>query len=545
MQTPTVLNGNVNLMPVSNAQFCLIGQRVTCSYVSPPPGDASVVLTITVFNSFTDSDLRVQCVQNNANICTAEPADQAEKLSKLPGLAPINQPGDSDQLESELNQELTTTLAPNTEFLAFQHDTKIRRKRNNCRSCTLRGTNFFNDDIDHDKKGTAVAVMAYNPETRCNEAQIVCIGSENAMTRIGTLRAYSSFKELLENNRLCDIIILSEDKHIPAHKKHFIAVSQSEEFVQLDINEVTQILEKDELYIDSEKDVLEAAIRWIRFDEANRKDYSARLLSCVRLPLLKPSFISDEVASHPLFKPNLACRDLVDEAKDYHLMPDRRASFKSFRTKPRECPDIPGLIFAVGGFAKSPEAEALSSVEMYDPLTRKWSSVEKMPTTRSRVGVAVCQKELYAIGGYNGLERLKTVEVFDYSNKSWRMYLVAMMDQVFSTVLKDSVCYDGSQFLKSCEVFDFETMKWSLISPMNESRSRVALAANFDALYAIAGYDGTNNLSTVEMYKEKSDSWNFAPSLSDHEGGIAVAVLPIPPQLLSSTEYSNLGYCRK
>lgn len=61
--------------------------------------------------------------------------------------------------------------------------------------------------------------------------------------------------------------------------------------MQLDINEVgfhvalfkgvshiqvTQILQKDELYIDSEKDVLEAAIRWIRFDEANRKDYSAR-----------------------------------------------------------------------------------------------------------------------------------------------------------------------------------------------------------------------------------------------------------------------------
>ena len=58
-------------------------------------------------------------------------------------------------------------------------------------------------------------------------------------------------------------------------------------------------------------------------------------------------------------------------------------------------------------------------------------------------------------------------------------------------------------------------------------------------------YDGTNNLSTVEMYKEESDSWSFAPSLSDHEGGIAVAVLPIPPQLLSSTEYSNLGYCKK
>ena len=31
--------------------------------------------------------------------------------------------------------------------------------------------------------------------------------------------------------------------------------------------------------------------------------------------------------------------------------------------------------------------------------------------TRSRVGVAVMQNRLYAIGGYNGQERLNTVEV--------------------------------------------------------------------------------------------------------------------------------------
>ena len=36
---------------------------------------------------------------------------------------------------------------------------------------------------------------------------------------------------------------------------------------------------------------------------------------------------------------------------------------------------------------------------------------------RSRVGVAVMKSRLYAIGGYNGTERLNTVEEFDAGSR--------------------------------------------------------------------------------------------------------------------------------
>jgi len=42
-------------------------------------------------------------------------------------------------------------------------------------------------------------------------------------------------------------------------------------------------------------------------------------------------------------------RDLVDEAKDYHLMPERRPHLPAFKTRPRCCTSIAGLIYAVGG----------------------------------------------------------------------------------------------------------------------------------------------------------------------------------------------------
>ena len=44
---------------------------------------------------------------------------------------------------------------------------------------------------------------------------------------------------------------------------------------------------------------------------------------------------------------------------------------------------------------------------------------EQMSMLRSRVGVAVTGGKLYAFGGFNGSERLSTVEVYDPKAKKW------------------------------------------------------------------------------------------------------------------------------
>lgn len=46
-------------------------------------------------------------------------------------------------------------------------------------------------------------------------------------------------------------------------------------------------------------------------------------------------------------------RDLVDEAKDFHLMPERRPRLADFKTRQRCCTSITGLIYAVGGLNSS------------------------------------------------------------------------------------------------------------------------------------------------------------------------------------------------
>ena len=50
---------------------------------------------------------------------------------------------------------------------------------------------------------------------------------------------------------------------------------------------------------------------------------------------------------------DLCCRDLLDVARDYHLMPERRPLLQTFKARPRCCTDIPGLVYAVGGLTSS------------------------------------------------------------------------------------------------------------------------------------------------------------------------------------------------
>lgn len=61
---------------------------------------------------------------------------------------------------------------------------------------------------------------------------------------------------------------------------------------------------------------------------------------------------------------------------------------------------------------------------------------------------------------------------------------------------------------------------WKQIASMNVKRSRVALTANMGKLYAIGGYDGESNLSTVEVYDPEKDTWNFVSSMLYHGGKI-------------------------
>ena len=57
--------------------------------------------------------------------------------------------------------------------------------------------------------------------------------------------------------------------------------------------------------------------------------------------------------------------------------------------------------------------------------------------------------------------------------------------------------------------------RWSYVQSMKETRSRVALVADMDRLWAIGGYDGMKNLSTV--CKARAGNASFSSKGKQHK----------------------------
>lgn len=119
---------------------------------------------------------------------------------------------------------------------------------------------------------------------------------------------------------------------------------------------------------------------------SSRLTYLPDLLARVRLPLLSAQFIRDVVSKNPHVRADMACRDLLDEARDLLLMPESLStSTCSFVCRPRRGQEVAGIIYAVGGY--SAEGDCQSIVEAYNPLVDRWEVVESMSTERSRIAV--------------------------------------------------------------------------------------------------------------------------------------------------------------
>ncbi|KAK0041311.1 kelch-like protein 18 [Biomphalaria pfeifferi] len=324
----------------------------------------------------------------------------------------------------------------------------------------------------------------------------------------------------------CPSLVEAANKYIQNNFRH---VALSSDFLSLPKSEVLEILSHDELYVTSEEQVFESAMRWIKHDPENRVKDLPELMVRVRLPLLTPQYLSDHVATEDIIKNSLQCRDLLDEARDYHLMPERRLLMQTFKTRPRCCTDNPGFIYAVGGLTSS--GDSLSTVERFDPITGQWTPGEPMNTMRSRVGVTVFKGRLYAIGGYNGMERLDTVEVYDPVIKRWSrvasMHCKRSALGAVSLNNKIIVCggYDGVTSLRSCETYDPDADTWCPMLPMHKHRSAAGVTVLRGCVVICGGHDGLSIFDSVESYNPATGEWKILPSMTSKRCRLAVATL--------------------
>jgi kelch-like protein 10 len=79
--------------------------------------------------------------------------------------------------------------------------------------------------------------------------------------------------------------------------RHFVKVwQQSEELLELPVEELQAIVGADELNAKNEKMVWECVLRWIDHDTDNRKGHIVYLLKNIRLGLLDRNYLHENVS---------------------------------------------------------------------------------------------------------------------------------------------------------------------------------------------------------------------------------------------------------
>jgi kelch-like protein 20 len=123
-------------------------------------------------------------------------------------------------------------------------------------------------------------------------------------------------------------------------------------YLRLPLNQLNEIISSDELNVKSEESVYKAVMSWIKHDMNERKQYLGQLMSNVRLPLLDVKYLVTQVSNDPLIRvlslSDQSIRDLIDEAKDWHLLPQDRSMNQTIRTRPRKPFIMSELLFAIG-----------------------------------------------------------------------------------------------------------------------------------------------------------------------------------------------------
>lgn len=186
---------------------------------------------------------------------------------------------------------------------------------------------------------------------------------------------------------------------------------------------------------------------------------------------------------------------------------------------------VNGKIYAIGG--RSDGDEALSTTEVYDPVTKTWGPFAPMPTPRYSLSASVVAGEIYAIGGTNGSATLPTVEAYDPVTNTWASKAsMPTPRQHLSTSVVDGRVYAiggakgtstwGSRTIFSTvEVYDPVADTWTPKASLPTARAMLSASVISRKIYAIGGGRGTNAaFVTTEVYDPDADKWTRAANLS-------------------------------
>ncbi|XP_019875864.2 actin-binding protein IPP isoform X2 [Aethina tumida] len=361
-------------------------------------------------------------------------------------------------------------------------------------------------------------------------------------------------------------------------EKNFPKICNEDEIYELDKEEFINFLRSENLKIELEYEIFQAAIRWITHNLLERRQYVFEILRHVRLPLISPGLLEKSIAQCTDGSLKIALRsvhsDLLTQKgclvpldvkprkcakkdiyviggskRELHSVWDRGlemdyVSIEKFDTLTREWTKVPdmtvnrlvpgvaslnGHIYVVGG-EEGPNI--LKSCERFDPQENQWTSVAPMLVSRCEFGFCALDGYLYAMGGWVDTDMSGSIERYDPKLNEWELY-GSLPEPRFSMGLVSykgliymvGGCSMNDRNLKDLMSYNPITGEFKVLPSMSIARFQMGVAVLDDYLYVVGGTNRQDVLSSVERYSFEKNKWYKVPSLKAARSGPAVAAM--------------------
>ena len=312
--------------------------------------------------------------------------------------------------------------------------------------------------------------------------------------------------------------------------ENFDLVCETPEFFDIE-EDIWEILLPDERLNLTESGIFRALFKWTEHDSENRKAAFERLVKHVRFGTINARELSElgslELATMSVW----LCKEIVAKVK-YYLETERQNKqsedepLAEVSATPRRNLRNCQRMYAIGGFGYSesgpyPNLRTFFSVEIYDPITDKWTEAAPMFSSRESFGCAVLGDHIYVAGGSsNRVSRLDTFERYSIADNTWEslpdmleprcnLALVALDEYLYAIG-----GYDGYHGFDMVERFCPSDTEWHECTPMLIPRPDAAYVALDGYIYAIGGDSESHTRTTLERYDPKTDSWCLLSPLS-------------------------------
>ncbi|XP_055329983.1 kelch-like protein 3 [Paramacrobiotus metropolitanus] len=342
-------------------------------------------------------------------------------------------------------------------------------------------------------------------------------------------------------------------------RRRFPQFAHSQDFLQMDAQQLNELIASDEVDVESEDQVWQAVLCWLDHDRGGRAAHAKAVLQGVRA-----AFLSDQcrqeytvtVASAAAAVPS--CQSaMVSEVTDGRTEKPRHsygAHEVILCVGGRRCdgtvdvfsPSIPavwrlqppgprivdpcGVMVRDGSsllIARSYDVVTMQRDSRYVGLEGQWGRRAEAQISRLAAGLAALNGRMYAAGGYGaGDSPLASVEMYDPGSDAWsavaalpvglaRLALVACGGRLYAFGGERNNARDASNWALA---YDPAANAWSRLADMPTARSRcVACVGPGGLIYVIGGYRWTGLAQQmignrgmgrrVEAYDPVSNQW--------------------------------------